>query len=243
MTIVGLTLLLGWIGWEGESDKDGFQEDQELGVGLLTGGLIGSALLLIDERRESERDRHDAKLAADQMRHSLITALTMKDDLSGVVLSGQDLTGLVAAGRTLSGANLSRAILTKADLVDSDLSSANLKRATLRGANLEGADMSGANLERADFSALESDDGLDIDDDDIVWYQTKLGWANLTEANLDSADLTGANLEGADLSGANLKNANLTGSALGGVIYDEATRWPAGFNPPTNAGEFLPEAG
>ncbi len=66
MCVLGLVLLMGWIGWEGTDDTDGFQEDQEFGAGLLTGGLVGGALLLIDERRESERASRDRQLVTEQ---------------------------------------------------------------------------------------------------------------------------------------------------------------------------------
>lgn len=188
MTAVGLALALGWVGWIDNADEDGFETDQEIGVGLLTGGLIGGALLLIDERRESDRASRDDQLAALQMRHSIITAVTIKDDLVGVVLAGHDLTGLVVSGRDLTGANLSYANLTdarfgQACMVDVWLRGANLTRAVLGGVDLTGADLSGA-------------------------------------------DLTDA-----ILSGANLRRAKLDRVRLDGVVTDDQTVWPDGFEP------------
>ena len=184
MTAVGAGMALWGVGWLDWADGDGFDTDREIGVGLLTGGLIGGALLLIDERREASRDEHDAKLANDQMRQSIIGLLTVKDDLTGIVLAGQDLKGFVASGR-----DLTRADLTGADLGGADLREANLTKANLTKADLGGADLGGADLREANLLGAN------------------LGGANLFDANLGGANLSGANLLGANLGGAKLFGA------------------------------------
>ena len=68
--------------------------------------------------------------------------------------------------------------------------------------------------------------------------------ANLKFARLNDADLTGAKLVGADLthtqfSGADLTGADLTDTELDtyfldSVCFDDETRWPKSFSPPSN---------
>ena len=53
--------------------------------------------------------------------------------------------------------------------------------------------------------------------------------ADLRDANLSGADLGGADLRRANLGGADLSSANLRGANLQEAIYDDGTRWPAGF--------------
>lgn len=48
---------------------------------------------------------------------------------------------------------------------------------------------------------------------------------------LDGTDMSGASMVSADLRGASLKGANLFKARLHGVLYDDATIWPDGFNP------------
>lgn len=95
---------------------------------------------------------------------------------------------------------------------------AKLPKVNFRGANLQGADLGAADLRGADLSN-----------------------ADLTGGNVSRADLTGANLKGANLTNVDMKwtilrGADLTGATLKGAIlsfapYDQATKWPEGFNP------------
>ena len=52
----------------------------------------------------------------------------------------------------------------------------------------------------------------------------------MVQAKLAGAKLCGAKLKGANLTGADLVNTDLTGAT-----YTENTRWPEGFNPPSEA--------
>ena len=212
MVGIGAALSAGWVDWLDQFDDVGagnFDTGREIGVGLFTGGLIGGALLLIDERREDRRSEHDADLAAAQMRHGLAVAviLTKDEELEGIKLAGQDMQGIVLTGRNLFGAKLMGANLSGADLIGAKLSGADLRGADLSGADLFGADLSGANLIGAD----------------------------LIGAKLGGADLFGANLIGAYLFGADLIGANLIGAKLMGARHDKTTKWPDGFNPPPSA--------
>ena len=79
-----------------------------------------------------------------------------------------------------------------------------MTRITLRGANLEGADLRRAKLYKATLSA----------------------------ANLRGANLAGADLRHAALYGADLREADLSDAVVNFVQHNDATQWPAGYQPP-----------
>ena len=76
----------------------------------------------------------------------------------------------------------------------------------VRGAYLVRADLSGADLSQADL------------------YRAKLSGAKLSQANLYRANLRNANLSEARLRGADLTDANLSG-----VVWNDETVFPEGF--------------
>jgi hypothetical protein len=59
---------------------------------------------------------------------------------------------------------------------------------------------------------------------------TDLEGADLEGADLRLAYLKGVNLRGADLEGADLSNVDLKEVNLSGVIYDDETKWPKGYD-------------
>lgn len=91
----------------------------------------------------------------------------------------------------------------KADLSGVDLSGLDLREADFRGADLYGTQFMDSLLCRADFSE-----------------GTNLGYAKLNGTDLSEANLIGANLEGASLERAIAQ----------GVIYDQKTVFPVGFD-------------
>ena len=92
---------------------------------------------------------------------------------------------------------------------------AKLALADLSGASLSGANLSGAYLMRTNLRGAN------------------LRFADLRGADLTNADLTHADLFLADLRGAVLRTADLSKTRfLGKTCYNEATTWPAGFQPP-----------
>ena len=95
-----------------------------------------------------------------------------------------------------------------------DLSCVDLRESDLRASNLLGANLLGSSLQAANLSA------------------SVLRNADLRGADLRGADLRGASLQDANLIGANLIGAQgLEGDAiLCGVLADDTTRWPQGFN-------------
>ena len=81
-----------------------------------------------------------------------------------------------------------------------------------------GVNLSGTNLARAYLSGINLSGA--------VLKETCLSEANLGSANLSQTDLTAAQF---------LDKANLTGTYLIGASFNQATTWPAGFTPPSEA--------
>lgn len=132
-------------------------------------------------------------------------------------------------------------VLCKVDGANSldelDLRQADFCGQVLEGAYLDDSDLSGANLSGADLywaiGFRTRFDGADL-------RNANLAGASLRQASFLGADLRNAyvshdnlggspTLEGADLTGARLDGANLTGCE-----YNDATRFPEGFNPSAN---------
>ncbi|MFL7793211.1 MAG: pentapeptide repeat-containing protein [Anaerolineae bacterium] len=126
-------------------------------------------------------------------------------DLKKLDLSGMDLAGAILAGKALLGTDLSGA-----NLQGIDGQGVYLAKTNLVGVDLSEACLDGINAVRADLSGV-----------------------NLRGASLREAKLKWAKLVGADLSGADLTGADLGGADLAQVRYDECTRWPADFTPPS----------
>lgn len=123
------------------------------------------------------------------------TDLTMHpyDVVSGLDLEGADLRGL----------DLSQADLSRIDLTGADLGAADLRGSDLRWAFLPFANLREANLSKHIRRGADTYHGVDLG------CRTKLGGAQLLEADLSRANLEGADLFGANLRGAILKDANL----------------------------------
>jgi uncharacterized protein YjbI with pentapeptide repeats len=123
-----------------------------------------------------------------------------------------------------------------------DFSNASLNGASFRDDQLYNTSFAEAQLRGADFSDVEMWDnnfaGADLTG--AVMAQANLGQTDFRGAVLSGADLTGADivyakLDQADLRGAVLRGAVVTGvyvsRNLEGALYDDATIWPAGFDP------------
>lgn len=91
---------------------------------------------------------------------------------------------------------------------------------TLAGASLRSAALAGANLQRAGMQ------GADL-------LKADLQLADLKGADLKGADMRGVNLRGADLRGADFREARMQKADINHALYDDATRWPSGFDPKT----------
>lgn len=94
------------------------------------------------------------------------------------------------------------------------LAGADLSGAALSGADLQNAALRNANLQKAD-----------------------LHLADLNGADLRGADLRAVNFRGADLRGADLRETRLHRADLNHCLYNDDTRWPAGFDPRTSGAQ------
>ena len=116
--------------------------------------------------------------------------------------SERSVIGIDMRGKDLEGASLAYANLQGSTFAD-----ARLRGASFQGADLRAADMSGADLGNARFNDAD------------------VRAAKFCNSDLRGADFHKAYLHGADFSGAQLEHADLRGT------YDDATVWPASFDP------------
>jgi hypothetical protein len=118
--------------------------------------------------------------------------------------------------------------LAAADLSGKNLEGADLDEMVMRGARLDNASLAGAVMRRADLSQTHCR-RADLREADL--QAASLLRADLKEAQLAGANLTDTNLTRACLLGTRLRDARLDGADLTCAYYDEATEWPAGFEP------------
>jgi uncharacterized protein YjbI with pentapeptide repeats len=146
-------------------------------------------------------------------------------DLSGAWLN---LSSLV--GSNLNLANLSGSTMFAADLTGANLSGAKLNGAGLIGANLSGVDLRGADLTGAQLQLpLPVDAGEDFSYSDLTgdeFIRALLMQTNLAKVANDPAELS--------LNETQLKPL-LKDAVLQGVVYNEDTIWPLGFEIPVSA--------
>lgn len=142
----------------------------------------------------------------------------VRADLRGADFRRLDLTGLELRNACLDGAAITAATLADADV----------RGASFRGALLGSVSLLGTRLEGA---ALDGADVIGCDAVGTVFRHGSLRGARLDTSDLNGADLTGVDLSGAQAYAANLRGACLAGAKLAGVVYDQWTRWPDGFQP------------
>jgi len=181
----------------------------ELGLAVVSGGLVGAAILVSQSLLSDAATRQSE-------RNALLLRLTMATDLSVIDLHGADLAGLYLPDRRLLAANLTRTNLSDALLFHSDLRHADLRGARLERADLRGATLVGARLDQADLSNADLED------------------ANLQRVSFAEALLDGCKLVTVDLRGADLSRAHLEGVVFGPIMYDRETKWPDGYPIPPN---------
>jgi uncharacterized protein YjbI with pentapeptide repeats len=148
--------------------------------------------------------------------------------LQGAAMNLVDLSRANLVMAALQDAQLVQAKLDNADLALANLAGARLAMASLVDAKLEGATLAQANLAGAQLNGASLSHA--------IARGANLRRAMLQDADLSVADLRGADLQGADLTDAVLNNANLQGAnlqnvVLTGIVYDEQTVWPEGFDP------------
>ena len=184
----------------------------------LDGTRKGLVMRFLDESGliHSEREIDTSKIAVVVVHEADPSGADLRKVASKIAVV--DLSEADLSGADLSWANLSGAKLCGADLRGADLRGAGLMLADLRGVKLEGANLRGTELHEADLRGAHLR-GVDLHGD------------MLAGAKLRVADLSGANLSEATLSWADLSWANLEGANLREAIYDNATKWPDGFDP------------
>jgi hypothetical protein len=143
-------------------------------------------------------------------------------DRKAVRLAACDL-----AGADLSGINLRGLRLTKLHAPGAKFVGANLGDTWIEGGNLRGADFTGA--------AMRSFGGHGSDFSGARLAALDARESGFPKANLTGADLTGTNLTDCDLLGTDFTDAVLTGADLAGSVFDQHTKWPAGFAVPGEA--------
>jgi uncharacterized protein YjbI with pentapeptide repeats len=165
------------------------------------------------ETPEQLRERQEAQQAtALKERDVLMRQIRMNGAAVWNALDYRERDRLDLRGIDLSGAYLSALKLwSRDDLQGSRFDRANLTGAEFANSVLHAASFAGASLTKAGFEA------------------SKCEKASFVGANLTKADLTRAKLQGADFT-----DATLTGAKLGKAQFDEHTKFPAGFKPPTD---------
>lgn len=202
---------------------------RDLGLAILSGGIVGGALVTVESLLASAADARSSAA-------SLRTMLSTTSDLNGIDLAEEQLTDLYLPGRALvaaqlcdtnlRGSKLPFSDLRYAQLVGADLRDTDLRGSTLVGADLTGAKLQGALLDDADLSEAILD-GADMSGASMID-------ARAQRTRFGSADLTGARIENVYLEGADLSCVKGRFGLAGAVQYDDATRWPASFEPPTS---------
>lgn len=108
------------------------------------------------------------------------------------------------------------------EMRDSNLTGMELLYRQLRGADFSGSDLTGARFQGSDLRAASLSRCKLVR---TVFYRADLRGADLRDAVLEDSNFTEAHLEGTDLRGATIERADLR------ATYDEATQWPAGYDP------------
>ena len=68
---------------------------------------------------------------------------------------------------------------------------------------------------------------------DATLVRSRLFFVDIRGAFLSDAELHGAEISLSNVSGADFSKADLGDVRFGGLCYDETTRWPESFSPPT----------
>lgn len=137
---------------------------------------------------------------------------------------------------------MSRRTPVKAGLTVEGESSGSYKG--LRGANLRNADLKYIELRYGDVAGgthkgLEGADLRGADLTDAHLTAARMSGAFLAKATLKGATLVQADLSEADLRGADLTGASLVGANLEGARYNDATKFPVGFDPDARGMEYV----
>jgi uncharacterized protein YjbI with pentapeptide repeats len=220
IVVLGAALLI--------TSKDWGKSKGALGVGLLVGAVVafavGWAQFELDETlRDIERQRQ-----ASESRQALRLTIGLRQNLSGIDLSGRNLGGFYLSRKNFSGARFERTNLSRATL-----DAARFDRAQLTGVDLREATLHEASFREAFIGSVRTRQGR--------FAFTDFDGASLIGADFRNARFLGARLGGflggADFGGTYLRSVDFRPSAgigqanFQGARYDMATKWPKGFDP------------
>jgi len=233
-------------------DNNGWQLVPSSSVRARSNAVRALVMLKSDQDNVLGADWIQANLSGLRLEHANLEDVKLRGvdlryaRLRGAKLGTANLQGADLQGADLQDANLQGTDLRSANIQEADLQHANLQNATLWDADLRYANLQGANLRDADFwdAYLQ---GADLRYANL--QGANFQYANLQYADLQGADLRRVNLQGANLEDANLEDADLRGANLRGAVFqftsntisievdeaywDESTKWPRGFTPPT----------
>lgn len=174
----------------------------------------------------------------------LTDAYFYETDLSTANLNAANLKLANMTKMNLVGANLRRANLTSADFSRSNMTSARIwhvsvsesesrsrwgsgvtfSKTCLRGALIFGSQLPNTDFSESDLTKANLMSGN--------FERSSFEGAKLVNTLMRKAKLGGSDFSNADLSGARLDEADVEGVGWDGIVYDEATIWPRGFQPP-----------
>lgn len=184
------------------------------GACTVVAAVIAVVGALLNEGTVADRGELRENVRLIQEAHGEVTS---ERRFAGWGLEGADLRGLDLGCSNLRPAAGAPVVLASmeyaqgcADFRFADLRRADMRHMELGGGRFAGADMRGAVLRNA-----------------------LLPMASFSD-HTAGADLSGAVLDGANLQGADLSQAILADVSMEGVCWDESTRWPVGFEPPSS---------
>jgi uncharacterized protein YjbI with pentapeptide repeats len=141
-------------------------------------------------------------------------------DFSQAILNGADFTDAVVSHANFYGASLKNAIFKGCDLDSSSFASADATGADLHGS--KGLLMiSSSHFDKANMEGIT-----------MMAHDTTFRGTNLKGAKLNGY-IYNCDFSGADLRGANMRQmvVNTDSNRWKGVIYNDDTAWPDGFDP------------
>jgi uncharacterized protein YjbI with pentapeptide repeats len=144
-------------------------------------------------------------------------------------ITGAWMNLISLVGADLNGANLSGSVIFGADLTGAKLSDAKLNGVNLVGTNLSGADLRGADLTGA-ILIVPKPPGSSAN----FTYDSLTGSDLLLALNQTEMAKALADQRVADLTEVRLKPL-IVDAILQGVIYDQNTIWPVGYDIPPSA--------
>lgn len=232
----GVALL--FLGWDKAASvsSEGYHD---LGVALLTGGIVGLGVFLAETSRDSQfvefqiRVQEGMQAQSDELQQRLLedserseaTRQAHSERLENLRFVREISISSIGILKPLSDLDLSETQLDGLALGMSNLQRSNLNQANLRFVDLSSSDLTLVNAEGADFtdSSFRASTLDDAYFKDSILRSVDLTGASLVRTDLTNAVLVEVVLVGADLRFANLSGADLSESDLTGARLARAT--------------------